>query len=192
MDMTEFYALMGLLAFTSVFKSDNENLDTLFATNGSGRELIRCIMSKERCAFLLTCLMMIDDPETRTIRKSVNPAAPVSEIFDIFIRNCYTMGKSACIDEMLVGFRGRCSFKMYIPNKPVKYGIKIMCCTDARTCYLLNAYIYTGKNSDGAGLSDDLKKFYKPTQAVLRLTEQLFGDQSHSIICSPPLSLYKL
>nr|CAH7725804.1 unnamed protein product [Callosobruchus chinensis] len=79
MDITEFYALMGLLAFTSVFKSNKENLYTLFATNGTGREIIRCIMSKERCAFLLTCLRF-GDPETRNIRKSVNPAAPVSEI----------------------------------------------------------------------------------------------------------------
>lgn len=177
LDMDEFYAFMGFLAFTSVFKSNDENLNTIFATNGTGREIIRCIMSKERCAFLLTCLRF-DNPETRDMRKSVNPAAPVSEIFDIFIKNCqtsYTIGKSACIDEMLVGFRGRCSFKMYIPNKPVKYGIKIMCCTDARTNYLLNAYIYTGRNSDGTGLLDDEKKFNKPTQAVLRLSKPLYG-----------------
>nr|CAI5819415.1 unnamed protein product [Callosobruchus analis] len=65
---------------------------------------------------------------------------------------------------------------MYIPNKPVKYGIKIMCCTDARTNYLLNAYIYTGKDSDGDGLSAEELRFNKPTQAVLRLTRPLYGS----------------
>nr|CAH7725803.1 unnamed protein product [Callosobruchus chinensis] len=50
-----------------------------------------------------------------------------------------------------------------------------------------------GKNSDRAGLSDDLKKFNKPTQAVLRLTELLFGtNRSITLIGSPPLSSYKL
>lgn len=29
--------------------------------------------------------------------------------------------ESACVDEMLVGFRGECKFKMYIPSKPNKY-----------------------------------------------------------------------
>lgn len=177
LDIIEFRAFLGFLAFTSVFKSNNENLDTIFATNGTGREIIRCIMSKERCAFLLACLRF-DNPDDRIMRRLGNPAALFSEIFDNFIKNsqaCYTIGKSACIDEMLVGFRGRCKFKMYMPNKPVKYGIKVMCCTDARTGYLLNAYIYTGKDSDGFGLSVEENKYSKPTQAVLRLTRPLYN-----------------
>jgi len=28
------------------------------------------------------------------------------------------------VDEQLLGFRGRCGFRMYVPNKLVKYGIK--------------------------------------------------------------------
>uniref|UniRef100_A0A1B6K758 PiggyBac transposable element-derived protein domain-containing protein n=1 Tax=Homalodisca liturata TaxID=320908 RepID=A0A1B6K758_9HEMI len=30
--------------------------------------------------------------------------------------NCYSMGEYCCIDEMLVAFRGSCSFRMYMPN----------------------------------------------------------------------------
>lgn len=109
-DKIELYALFGLLAFTSLFKSNNENLDTLFATNGSGREIIRCIMSKERCAFLLACLRF-DNPEDRIMRQIQDASAAISNIFNIFVQNCqacYTIGTSACIDEMLIGFRGRC------------------------------------------------------------------------------------
>lgn len=61
-----------------------------------------------------------------------------------------------------------------MPNKPVKYGIKIMCCTDARNGYFYNGYIYTGRDSDGAGLPNDYKKYGKPTQSVLRLTQPLY------------------
>jgi hypothetical protein len=40
---------------------------------------------------------------------------------------------------------------------------------------LLNAYIYSGKDSNGYNLPDDLKKYSKPTQAVLRLAKPIFS-----------------
>lgn len=36
---------------------------------------------------------------------------------------------------------------MYIPSKPYKYGIKIVMCCDAKTIYMLDAEVYTGKGS---------------------------------------------
>ncbi|KAJ8957148.1 hypothetical protein NQ314_006595 [Rhamnusium bicolor] len=81
-----------------------------------------------------------------------------------------------CIDEMLVAFRGRRKFnKMYIPNKPDKYGLKITWCTDARTGYFYNGYIYTGRDSDGRGLPNEDKKYSKPTQSVFRLTQPIYN-----------------
>ncbi|XP_050309025.1 uncharacterized protein LOC126745295 [Anthonomus grandis grandis] len=138
-DKIELSAFLGLLAFTAIFKSNHENIDTIFKTNGTGREIIRCIMSKERFAFLLLALRF-DNTDDRAFRKVTDPAAPISQIFQLFVENCqasYSIGSSGCIDEMLVGFRGRCKFKMYIPNKPTKYGLKIMCLTDARNNFFL-------------------------------------------------------
>ena len=54
------------------------------------------------------------------------------------------------MDESLVPFRGRCSFKVYMPSKPSKYGIKIWCMVDVTNAYLLNAQIYSGKSPDGS------------------------------------------
>jgi hypothetical protein len=65
---------------------------------------------------------------------------------------------------------------MYIPSKPAKYGIKVMCFTDAHSSYLYNAYIYVGKDIDGATLSDEEKKFTKPTQAVISLSKCFYGS----------------
>jgi hypothetical protein len=39
------------------------------------------------------------------------------------------------IDEMLVGFPGKCSFRQYIPSKPNKYGLKILALCDAKMFY---------------------------------------------------------
>lgn len=78
-------------------------------------------MSKNRFETLLNCLRF-DDASTRDERRSTDKAAPISQLFDKLIQNCKkvcSIGSYACIDEMLVGFRGRCSFKMYMPKNPI-------------------------------------------------------------------------
>ncbi|KFM73858.1 PiggyBac transposable element-derived protein 4, partial [Stegodyphus mimosarum] len=174
-DEIEIKAFLGLLLYSAVFKSNREDIDSLFATDGTGREIFRCVITKVRFLFLLYSLRF-DNPETRKERMANDKTAAISEIFSRVIKNCqrtYSIGEYACIDEMLVKFRGRCKYKMYMPKKPAKYGIKIMCLCDARNNYLYNAYIYCGKDSDGEGLSEDEKQMKKPTQAVLRLVEPI-------------------
>ncbi|CAI6375449.1 unnamed protein product [Macrosiphum euphorbiae] len=176
-DEVELRSLFGLLFYSAVFKSNHENANTLFATDGTGREIFRLVMSKKRFLFLISCLRF-DNSDTRTERKEHDPLAPISEIFNEFIENCklnYSLSSCVTVDEMLVSFRGRCKFKMYIPNKPAKYGLKIMCLTDSRSHYLFNAYIYAGQNTDGLTLDHTERKFSKPTQSVLRLSKPIQG-----------------
>lgn len=177
-DLIELKAFLGLLIFSSIFNSNHENIETLFATDGTGRDIFRAVMSSKRFAVLLSALRF-DNFEDRAGRIKQDPTAAISYVFNSFIENCqsvYGIGQSTTIDEMLVSFRGRARFKMYMPNKPCKYGIKIMCLTDARNSYLYNAYIYCGKDSDGIGLESEFKKFSKPTQSVLRLAKPIFGS----------------
>lgn len=177
-DVTELKAFLGLLLYTQIFKSSHEDLNSLFAKDGTGRNIFRVTMSAYRFSTILLCLRF-DDPQTREERKKKNAEAAISDIFDLFIQNCqklYSVGENVCVDEMLVAFRGRCKFKMYMPNKPNKYGLKIMCLTDARNNYLLNAYIYSGKGSDGTTLSDSEKKLAVPSQAVIRLVKPIEGS----------------
>ncbi|CAH1995715.1 unnamed protein product [Acanthoscelides obtectus] len=177
LDVIELKAFIGLLMLTAIFKSNHEDIRSIFATDGSGLDIFRCVMNSNRFAIILVCLRF-DDPETRLERKKNDTLAPISDIFNAFIKNCqsaYTLGTNMCIDEMLVSFRGRSKFKMYMPAKPCKYGLKVMALTDARTRYLYNAYIYCGKDSDGFDLSDTEKLYSKPTQAVLKLAKPIFG-----------------
>ncbi|XP_066251428.1 piggyBac transposable element-derived protein 4-like [Euwallacea similis] len=69
---------------------------------------------------------------------------------------------------MLVGFRGRCPFRMYMKAKPVKYGIKIMCLCDFKTHYLVNAFVYTGKMNE-----PNPRKLSISTRSVLALVEPI-------------------
>lgn len=65
-------------------------------------------------------------------------------------RMCYSQRPNGTIDEMLVGFRGRCPFRLNMPSKHNHYGIKIWVSADSETCYLYvyNAQIYLGKEGN--------------------------------------------
>lgn len=144
-DIVEIQALFGLLYLAGVLKSNRLNTEDLWNKNGIGVEIFRLTMSIQRFRFLLVHLRF-DDSTTRTERKKVDKLAPIREAFDRFVNQCKSV---YTIDEKLEGFRGRCSFRQYIPSKPNKYGIKIFAMTDAKTFYTCNMEVYLGKQPDG-------------------------------------------
>lgn len=72
------------------------------------------------------------------------------------------------VDEHMVKFKGHNIMKQYMQNKPVKRGFKMWCRADARTGYLFQFDIYTGKKRTGPeiGLGESV---------VFQLTQQLVG-----------------
>ena len=70
------------------------------------------------------------------------------------------------VDEQLVTFRGRCPFKMYIPSKPGRYGVKIWILADTESKYCYNAEIYIGKVGN-------VREVNQATRVALELTEPL-------------------
>lgn len=83
------------------------------------------------------------------------------------------LGENVCVDEMLVPFRGWCMFEVYMPKKPVKYGLKVQTSNGAKTGYFYNAYQYCGKGTDSSGLSNEVKKFTIPSQTVRSLVSPI-------------------
>lgn len=177
-DEEEVNALIGLLLLASILKSNNENMNSLFSKDEFSRPIFRATISEKRYKVLIACLRF-DDAQTREVRKTNNKAAAISDIFEKVISNSKTVycpSAHLTIDEMLISFRGRCAFKIYMPKKPKKYGIKVMCLTDAKTSYLYNGYIYTGKGSDGVGLTDKQRELSIPTQSLIRLCTGIEGS----------------
>ncbi|XP_069690526.1 piggyBac transposable element-derived protein 4-like [Periplaneta americana] len=167
LDELELKAFIGLVFLAGIFKSNHEDVDSLFATDGTGRDIFRATMTKEQYLFLLSALRF-DNIETREERKRQgNKLAAISEVFDSFINNCnrnYCSSEYTTVDEMLVGFHGRCSFRVYLKGKPQKYGLKIMCLCDAKTHYLINAFVYAGKIC-----GPNPQQLSVPTRSVLSL-----------------------
>ncbi|GBP47724.1 PiggyBac transposable element-derived protein 4 [Eumeta japonica] len=62
----------------------------------------------------------------------------------------YLPGENLTIDEQLVPFRGRVSFKQYLPSKPDKYGMKIWWICDSKTSYPYLVYHISEKKDKRA------------------------------------------
>ncbi|KAG5868029.1 hypothetical protein JTB14_026670 [Gonioctena quinquepunctata] len=143
-------------------------------------------MSEKRFLFILACLRF-DNPDTRNDRKESKRAAAITYIFETFVGSCqevYTLSEHTCIDEILVSFRGRCSFKMYFPKKTGKYGLKVMALTDAENNYFYNGYLYSGKQSNGSILTQQEKKIerslakcYKTNQTHRQVKQERHSRQ---------------
>uniref|UniRef100_A0A914D081 PiggyBac transposable element-derived protein domain-containing protein n=1 Tax=Acrobeloides nanus TaxID=290746 RepID=A0A914D081_9BILA len=108
--------------------------------------------SRSRYMALVKCLRF-DDFENRAKtenNQNLDKLCPINEVFDPIIASFKKMllpGGYICLDENLLGFRGRVAFKMFLPSKPKKFGIKIFLLADVSTGYCWNAKIYTGKDS---------------------------------------------
>lgn len=76
-----------------------------------------------------------------------------------------------CIDEILEKFYGRCSFRVYMKNKPSKYGIKIYAASNVKSYYTFNLEIYCRKQPPAGGQISTSAK-----DVVLHLTEDIAGS----------------
>ncbi|KAF0695463.1 piggyBac transposable element-derived protein 4-like [Aphis craccivora] len=145
----EIKAFIGLLYLCGIFKSGMEDVG-LFATDDTGRDIFRATMSLKRFLFLLSTIRFDNIYDRDDRKESGDRVAPISELFQMFLVNSqsnYSTSEYSTVDEILVPFRGRCSFRMYMKSKPNKYGLKVMCLCDAKNHYLYNAFIYCGKNN---------------------------------------------
>lgn len=144
----EIQALFGLFYYAGVMKMNGVFTKELFDKD-SGIPIFRATMPEARFRFLVNCLRF-DDKDTRAHRRETDKLAAFREVFERSInnmKNLYEPSEYTTIDEQLVGFRGRCPFKMYIPSKPDKYGLKLVMCCDAKTAFVLDAEVYIGKDS---------------------------------------------
>ena len=56
--------------------------------------------------------------------------------------------KNLCIDESLMVWKGRLSFKQYIPSKRHRFGVKLFMLCDCDTKFVLSFIVYTGTDTE--------------------------------------------
>ena len=74
----------------------------------------------------------ISDPRQENPTDKLTKIRPLinSKLENAF-QNVYVPGKNLSIDEGLIKFNGRLSFKQYVPKKPNKFGIKVWMLADS-------------------------------------------------------------
>ena len=83
----------------------------------------------------------------------------------------FTPHQQVAVDECMIPFRGRLSFKQYHKDKPTKWGIKVWMLADSQTGYNYSFDVYTGKDAD----LDTMQNIGKVSGVVLKLAKSLFG-----------------
>lgn len=68
------------------------------------------------------------------------------EMWNSYLQEAYIPGWCMTVDEQLASFRGRCSFRQFIPSKPGRYGIKLWAICDSECSYVRKLIIYSGKD----------------------------------------------
>ena len=56
--------------------------------------------------------------------------------------------ENLCVDESLMLWKGRLSFKQYIPSKRHRFGVKLFMLCDCDTKFVLNFIAYTGAETE--------------------------------------------
>lgn len=151
-DAMEMRGYIGILLMAGVMKMGRLNTNQIFDhVKHTGIDAIYLTMSEQRFKFL-TRSLRFDDIGDRQVRANVDKLAPIREFVDLFLGNFqkyFVPSAEMTLDEQLLAFRGRCSFRQYIPSKPAKYGIKVFALVDVHYPYTFNLEIYAGLQPEG-------------------------------------------
>ena len=96
----------------------------------------------------------------------------VQPLLDILIptfQSRFIPDQHVAVDESMIGFKGRVSFRQYVRGKPHPYGIKAFVLADSKTGYLHNVRIYFGAETDIV----ENPSLLQTTRIVITLAEHL-------------------
>ena len=130
-------------------------------------------MSVLRFKALMRCLHLNDNTTAvRPGESGFDKLHKIRPLLDTVKRNSLTKYKphrENSVDEAMVLFKGKSSFKQYIPNKPTKRGYKVWVRADAINGYCCDIDIY-------AGATQGATQFGLGASVVKTMVEPLYGQ----------------
>ena len=124
-----------------------------------------------------------EDPE--------DPMRKLSTYLDVLLacfKEVYTPEQNVAVDEYLSLWKGRLKFRVYIPNKRERYGVKVYMLCESASAYLYSFKVYSGsgKTYSGSGktypepngieLPKPYEEYSTYSKVVLSLMDGLYDD----------------
>jgi len=130
------------------------------------------LMSRDRFLLIRRFLHFVDNSGyQRGVSGKLFKIKPVLEYFQSKFQSLFHPGKFFAVDESLLLWKGRLSWKQYIPKKRSRFGIKSFELCDCSTSYLWNFIIYSGRETD----LDADNVHSQGTKVVMKLANDLLG-----------------
>ncbi|CAH2093601.1 unnamed protein product [Euphydryas editha] len=162
------YMLMGIVKFPTLeshWKRDAIYYHPIFHNVN---------MSYNRFTSILRCWHFVDNEASRDPQERLYKIKPLLDLVINNWKSLHTPGECVVIDESMMPFRGRISFRQYNPSKAHKYGLKIYkLCTEEG--FIWNYVIYIGSDPEIADLD-------KPGSVVVQLCDGLL-DAGRVVVC---------
>lgn len=134
------------------------------------------LMSRGRFLDILRYLHFSDSGNVNPEDKLFKIRMAVNHFRNAF-KKCLYPFQNIVIDESLLLFKGRISFRQYIPSKRHRFGVKFFVMVDCETGYILDFIIYTGASTEIKVIDDELGI---SGNVVMTLTEP-YWDKGHRL-----------
>ncbi len=85
---------------------------------------ISSIMSRNRFIYILNNLHLVDNDDANT-EDILWKIRPMMDMLNSSFRKYWKPSDRVAVDEAMIPFRGRISFKQYMKDKPTKWGFKM-------------------------------------------------------------------
>jgi len=111
-----------------------------------GSKIIQNTMSRDKFELILKFFHFANNEQLDANQDRLAKLNPLLVLLKDRFMSVYMPGSVVTIDETMIPWRGRLSFRQYIPGKAHKYGVKMYKAADMNG-YTWNFMIYTGKKT---------------------------------------------
>ncbi|XP_021952069.1 piggyBac transposable element-derived protein 4-like [Folsomia candida] len=143
-EIWQFFSLvmmMGLVIKPEI--KDYWSTDSMFCTPFFGQ-----VMSRNRFESILRGFHLVDNDTVPPNNKDryIKFGSFMDKLFQNF-RKAINLGSFLTVDETLLSFKGRLSFKQYLKDKRARFGMKLYLLCDSASRFVLKALPYQGRTT---------------------------------------------
>ena len=136
------------------------------------------MMRRDRFEYIRKMLQFVD-PLGVDHDKPLCKLETFLQILQTQFKTVYIPEQHIAIDEYLALWKGRLKFKVYIPSKRERYGIKIYMFCESHTSYLSDFIVYIGADTvypePSITLPKPMEDYSNPSEIVLSLLEGFYN-----------------